>query len=494
MKERNAYMRCPKCGKDVELQKKQVGVDENGKPIFNEYAICRDCKKQWNLDKQREKKAADANASNHTQSKESPAGVESPADDGTKIAVPKRKTVPADAKNTAPVSKTGGPAKKAPADSRPKAPVKRAAVDEKADAPIKKTPKDVKPDAPIKKTPTNVKPDAPIKKTPTDTKAKAPVKKAPVDGKANPPVKKAPADVRSSAPVKKTPADERKATEGNPSAAPVKKAAPAGKKNPSTRPAPGPKPAPKATPDEKPAPKKKPVPTDTGSNKPVKSSDEQRYSNIPPEKVRVKREKAVRASYEDMLAADPDRKPVKKKRPVPAEDSVSKKKPASSNAAPARKKSAPQPMREVEPEIIEPKAKFRLLRIIFGIISIAAFAFFAYKGFLAGLDNISAGTKATTGTIYIVLALCMLVSGLLLLIMQKKRTILAFVLPMLFYIGSAVFAFLKRGEDNFLLYGAIAGAALAVIFLILTIASRGGDEEDDFDDDYDDPFEDDYDN
>ena len=45
-------MRCPKCGKDVELQNKQVGVDENGKPIFNEYAICRDCKKQWNLDKQ----------------------------------------------------------------------------------------------------------------------------------------------------------------------------------------------------------------------------------------------------------------------------------------------------------------------------------------------------------------------------------------------------------------------------------------------------------
>lgn len=37
-------MRCPKCGKDVELQNKQVGVDENGKPIFNEYAICRDCK------------------------------------------------------------------------------------------------------------------------------------------------------------------------------------------------------------------------------------------------------------------------------------------------------------------------------------------------------------------------------------------------------------------------------------------------------------------
>ena len=51
-------MKCPKCGKDVILQKKQVGVDENGNPVLNEYAICKDCKKQWNLDKQRAKKSA----------------------------------------------------------------------------------------------------------------------------------------------------------------------------------------------------------------------------------------------------------------------------------------------------------------------------------------------------------------------------------------------------------------------------------------------------
>ena len=52
-------MKCPKCGKDVILQKKQVGVDDNGNPVLNEYAICKDCKKQWNLDKQRAKKAAE---------------------------------------------------------------------------------------------------------------------------------------------------------------------------------------------------------------------------------------------------------------------------------------------------------------------------------------------------------------------------------------------------------------------------------------------------
>ncbi len=51
-------MKCPLCGKDVILQQKQVGTTENGEPIMNQYAICKDCKKQWNLDKQRAKKMA----------------------------------------------------------------------------------------------------------------------------------------------------------------------------------------------------------------------------------------------------------------------------------------------------------------------------------------------------------------------------------------------------------------------------------------------------
>ena len=49
-------MKCPICGKELELRNKQVGTGENGEPVFNRYAICRDCKKQWNLDKQRKKK------------------------------------------------------------------------------------------------------------------------------------------------------------------------------------------------------------------------------------------------------------------------------------------------------------------------------------------------------------------------------------------------------------------------------------------------------
>ena len=32
-------MKCPICGKDLDLQDKQIGTSENGDPIFNEYAI-----------------------------------------------------------------------------------------------------------------------------------------------------------------------------------------------------------------------------------------------------------------------------------------------------------------------------------------------------------------------------------------------------------------------------------------------------------------------
>src|SRR5699024_10918138 len=91
---------------------------------------------------------------------------------------------------------------------------------------------------------------------------------------------------------------------------------------------------------------------------------------------------------------------------------------------------------------------------------------------------------------FVILALCMLVSALLYFIMQKKNTVLAFILPMIFYLGAAVFAFIQRGDDLQLLIAAIAAAVLAVISLILAITSRGGGYDDE--DDYDDAFEDDY--
>ena len=541
-------MRCPKCGKDVELQNKQVGVDENGKPIFNEYAICRDCKKQWNLDKQREKKAVNTSASDHTKN----ATVQSESGkDAVKKAAPQAAdnkvsqkarpanaqaadSKPAQAKKTAvpnansaapkkagaPEGTAAAPAKKTASDGGPASQIKRPAssVGKTADPARKPASPDGKPGSPAKRPVSpDGKPAAPAKRpASSDGTTAAPVKK-PVspDGKpavsakktASPDGKPVPSSKRSTAPDgKPAPGGKKPASADGRPAAPAKRSV-----SPDGRPtAPAKRPA---SPDGRPAgAAKRPASSDGNPAAPVKKQAQagtrppqkrpaaagnaapsgnspQKYGNIPPEKIRAKKEQAVKQSYEDMLSTDPNRKPVKKRRTDSDLERQPAKRPAAASAA---RTAVPQPERPpVDKE--EPKPKFRTLRIIFGIISIVAFGFFAYKGFMAGLNNISAGSNATTGTIYIVLALCMLVSGLLLLIMQKKRTIFAFVLPLIFYIGSAVFAFLKRGDDKWLLYGAIAGAVLAVIFLVLTIASRSGDEED-YEDEYDDPFEEDHDN
>lgn len=368
-------MKCPKCGKDVILQKKQVGVDENGNPILNEYAICKDCKKQWNLDKQRAKKAV--------KKSDSAAGATASSTQPEPEVSVKKETVSAPKQMRQTSEPAELPKKKRPASEQEKeVPRKKSPISESAS------------ETPRKKRTTSEHPDKPKKRVHTETN-----------------------DVDAQTKVISLPDD-------------------------------------------------------------IDSEVEPRYANIPPEKVRTKRERAVKQSYEDMLASDPDRKSVHKRKAV---------------SKPVEEPEDFDEEDDYDEEFVTPK--FRVLRIIFGILSILAFGFFTYKGVISGLDSITSGSNSNIGTFYVIMALCMLISGLLLLILQKRNTIVAFLLPMFFYLGCGVVAFLKRGDDKLLLFSAIACAVLTVIFLILTILSRrDSDEEDEEFDDYDDPFEDDHDN
>ena len=352
-------MKCPICGKELELKKKQVGTDENGNPIFNEYAICRDCKKQWNLDKQRAKRAA-------------------------KKAEEKAAAEPA----------------------------------QKEEAPVKEAP--VKEPAPKK--------EAPVEETPAE---EPPVKKAP----AKRPVKKRPA------PAKKPPVKAPEAEE----TAPIAENAPA----------------------KKPVRKKRPKAEEASE-----SREEKRYSNIPPEKVRNKHGKAARKGYTDMLETGEVGKRAKaaKKKPEP--------------------KAEPKTEEYTDEDYFDDAPRFRPMRVILAILSLAGFGYLIYRGFVTGLADTTGGSTISSGMTYIIVSLCMLVSALLYFIMLNRNTVFAFLLPMLFYLGGGVFAFLQKGDDMQLLFAAIAGAVLAVISLILAITSRGG--YDDEEEDYDDAFEDDY--
>ena len=385
-------MKCPICGKDLDLQNKQIGTSENGDPIFNEYAICHSCKKQWNLDKQRAKKIA---------------------------------------------------AKKA-AEEKAKAEAEARAAEEKAKA-----------EAAARAAEEKAKAEAAARAAEEKAKAEAAARAAEEKRAAR---REAKARARKEA-IARLAADkgisEEEAERILKERARARKAA-----------------AQKAATD---------------------NSEEQKYGNIPAEEIRDKREKAVRKGYEDMLATDPDSKAAKKKKKEEAETAKAKEDVKSRKMDDYDDEKSSDDEDDDEYEYVDEYPRFRPGRIILGIISLLAFGFCIYKGFVTGLSTSGADVTSAPGMNYVIVALCMLITALLYFIMNNRDTLFAFLIPMIVYIGSAVFAFLKHGDEFELLILAGASGVLAVISLILAIASRGGDDYDD-EDDYDDPFEEEHDN
>lgn len=403
-------MKCPICGKDLDLQNKQIGTSENGDPIFNEYAICHSCKKQWNLDKQRAKKIA-----------------------AKKAAEEKAK---AEAEARAAEEKAKAEAEARAAEEKAKAEAAARAAEEKAKA------------------------EAAARAAEEKAKAEAAARAAEEKRAAR---REAKARARKEA-IARLAADkgisEEEAERILKERARARKAA-----------------AQKAATDA--------TATD--------NSEEQKYGNIPAEEIRDKREKAVRKGYEDMLATDPDSKAAKKKKKEEAETAKAKEDVKSRKMDDYDDEKSSDDEDDDEYEYVDEYPRFRPGRIILGIISLLAFGFCIYKGFVTGLSTSGANVTSAPGMNYVIVALCMLVTALLYFIMNNRDTLFAFLIPMIVYIGSAVFAFLKHGDEFELLILAGASGVLAVISLILAIASRGGDDYDD-EDDYDDPFEEEHDN
>lgn len=403
-------MKCPICGKDLDLQNKQIGTSENGDPIFNEYAICHSCKKQWNLDKQRAKKIA-----------------------AKKAAEEKAK---AEAEARAAEEKAKAEAEARAAEEKAKAEAAARAAEEKAKA---------------------------------EAAARAAEEKAKADAAARAAEEKRAARREAKARARKE-AIARLAADKGISEEEAERIL---KERARARKAAAQKAATDATATD--------------------NSEEQKYGNIPAEEIRDKREKAVRKGYEDMLATDPDSKAAKKKKKEEAETAKAKEDVKSRKMDDYDDEKSSDDEDDDEYEYVDEYPRFRPGRIILGIISLLAFGFCIYKGFVTGLSTSGADVTSAPGMNYVIVALCMLVTALLYFIMNNRDTLFAFLIPMIVYIGSAVFAFLKHGDEFELLILAGASGVLAVISLILAIASRGGDDYDD-EDDYDDPFEEEHDN
>ncbi len=406
-------MKCPICGKDLELKNKQIGTSENGEPIFNEYAICRDCRKQWNLDKQRAKKTAAGKTSSEKSASSKAASVKAASQKAAPAKAASQKAAPAKA-----ASQKAAPAKAASQ--------KTASASSNAAA-AKKSENSEKPESTKKLTP-------PGKTANTKRQGGRKTSVSNTEGVSRP----------VSAKTTSRPAEESQAVSA----------------------------------------KRKPVKKRV-SRTSEETVEEKRYSNIPSEKVRTKHEKAARQGYEDMLATGTIPKPGRKKKQLKDETkslrSASAEKPETS---PAKN----DDYEDYDDDYYDDTPKFRAMRIVLAVLSLAGFAYFIFRGFTAGLTG-TEDSLLSPGMVYVILALCMLVSALLYFIMLGTNTVFAFLLPMIFYLGGGVFAFFNRGDDMQVLAAAVAGAVLAVISLILAITSRGGDE---YDDDYDDAFDDDY--
>lgn len=274
-------MKCPICENELEIRTKKTGENENGDAIYNEFAVCHNCKKQWNLDKHRAKNNTNTPAK---EKEETPAQQPRPKKKRKRPVQASEGAVKAD---KSPVEKTDeAQAAPRPKKKRPvQKPVSKAAGSDSAEEVKKET------DIPA----SEERPRPKKKKRPVPKSENGETVVRPAFGDA-PEEAEAPARPRPK--KKKRPVS----ADGTPSAPTAEKPVqPRPKKV---------KPAPKAMDEpveefidafeersnELPRPRKR---------KPIDNvKEESTYSNIPPKHVREAREQEMRDNYQAMLDED----------------------------------------------------------------------------------------------------------------------------------------------------------------------------------------------
>lgn len=274
-------MKCPICKNELDIKNKKVGENANGEAIYNEFAICHECKKQWNLDKQRAKTTSPEETRKEDEQpkkpRKRPASPEKLEDDN-----PSHKTMPI--KNTP--KKEEGFSETNDLESALEDIAKAEGTLHKKQQPKKRP---AKSSSSAEKEVGENKPVRPAaKKRPAESKTeseKRPVKKRPAGS--------APEPEKAKRPVK------RRSTESEGIRRPQEETHV------------------KKSPDRKPPVKKRPAVSHSAENdslreerpkvqkrrsmKPEYEPEEQSYSNIPPRHVREARENEMRENYQHML-------------------------------------------------------------------------------------------------------------------------------------------------------------------------------------------------
>lgn len=155
---------------------------------------------------------------------------------------------------------------------------------------------------------------------------------------------------------------------------------------------------------------------------------EPKYSNIPPEAIRNKREQEMKANYEALLnIKDPD-----------TDDSADLDE--------------------------KPSAVLGGFRLLIGIVSIFCAAFLAYQAYDSGIFTTFIHTPGLTGIAGMILSICFLLGGLITLFTHRSNSVPAFILPCIFYLGGSIGGFFVPGSVSivqiFLFVSALIGAFL----------------------------------
>lgn len=117
-------------------------------------------------------------------------------------------------------------------------------------------------------------------------------------------------------------------------------------------------------------------------------------------------------------------------------------------------------------------------RLVIGIISIVLFVLVTLQSCAAGLSNSLAGTGETSGTSGLLLAICLLVSGVVGIATRNASNKVGAIVSAVFCIVGALIGFSGSGSYSDLVIWSVVCLIFAVIYIIAAVKTKSEAKKD----------------
>ena len=191
------------------------------------------------------------------------------------------------------------------------------------------------------------------------------------------------------------------------------------------------------------------IETETALSEDQPDENAKKYSNIPPKHVRHAREKEVKKNYSEMLSMNDDDK---------------KRTPKKEQKSDIKPEAKPKDNADV---------RFKIPRLILGIVSILLSLLIAVESGAAGLINVLSGNEELSGTAGFILAICFFVAGIITICLKGQKFKAAFLTPAGFYIIGAFLAAANVGTyTDLVIWAILSGVFGSLLLLFMFLASE----------------------